>query len=383
MNHTPTVGLNRALALLIVLPTFAACDGDGDGGYGDMSLMALDSEVQAPADNPMSEAKAELGRLLFFDPILSANGDVACGTCHIPEFAYADGLALSIGVGGTGLGPDRVPGLEFPNAGRNAPSLLNVAYNGLVGTGANFDPTESPMFWDNRILSLEAQVLEPIASAAEMLGGDVLPEDALPQAIARLSGIAEYVTLFEGAFGPGGIDETRLSHALATYLRTLVTPNSPFDLFMRGDETAMTEQQQEGMDLFDAADCTNCHNGQMFSDWSLKTLGVGPHPDQLETDFGAGSFDFRSVSLRNVELTAPYMHNGTLATLEEVIDFYVAGESIHPGVVSNDLEPQPATEEQKLALLAFLEALTDTDFTQDVPDTVPSGLPVSGAAAEL
>ncbi|MEM8710787.1 MAG: cytochrome c peroxidase [Planctomycetota bacterium] len=359
----------------------ASCDDDGDGGYGGETLSALNAAVQAPADNPVTDEKAALGRLLFFDPILSAASDVACGTCHIPAFAYADGLALAIGTGGSGVGPDRVPGLEFPNAGRNAPSLLNVAFNGLGVTSEGFWPSRSPMFWDHRIRGLEAQVLEPIRAAAEMRGSSVLEEDAVPEALQRLAAIPEYVDLFDDAFGSPGIDETRLSYALATYIRTLVVRNSPFDRFMRGDEGAMTPQQQRGMEVFDEAECAGCHNGQMFSDWSLKSLGVGPNPDRPGNDEGAGNFRFRSASLRNVELTAPYMHNGTLATLEEVIDFYAAGVSVHPSVSSNDLEPQSISSSDKLALISFLEALTDTGFDHDVPDSVPSGLQVPGSSS--
>lgn len=367
-------------AARLAVPTLialASCGGD-EGGYGDTSLAALDAAVVAPATNPISPEKASLGRLLFFDPVLSATGDVACGTCHIPELAYTDGLPLAIGVGGTGLGPDRVAGVEFPHAGRNAPSLLNVAFNGLVGTGEGFDPNASPMFWDHRTSGLEAQVLQPIASAAEMRGSAAPEHEALPQAIARLTAIEEYVELFEQAFGPGGIDEQRLAHALATYVRSLVVRDSPFDRFLRGDESALSAQQQLGFEFFQSASCNNCHSGPMLSDWSLRTLGVGPHPDLLEHDEGAGGFRFRSVSLRNVELTAPYMHNGTLQTLEEVVDYYLLAESAHPSVPHIEIAPVQATQAERLALVAFLEALTDTNFPQGVPASVPSGLPVQG-----
>lgn len=375
----PRLAGGLALASLLAL---SACD-DGEGGYGTESLSALNAPVVSPDANPITDEKVALGRLLFFDPILSADGEVACGTCHLPAHAYTDGQALAIGVGGTGLGPDRVPGVEFPNAGRNAPTLLNVAFNGLRGMGNGFNPENSPMFWDHRVRGLEAQVLEPIKNAAEMRGSSILEEEAIPRAIQRIEAIGQYVTLFEEAFGPGPIDETKLSHALAAYLRTLVTRDSPFDRFMRGDDAALTAQQRRGREVFDEADCSGCHNGPMLSDWSLKRLGVAPHPDRPGQDEGAGGFRFRSASLRNVALTAPYMHNGTLATLEEVIDFYAAGVSVHPGVPSSDLDPQSIGPNDRLALIAFLEALTDTGFSTDVPDSVPSGLPVPGATPGL
>lgn len=368
-------GIGRAAAALSLL-LLAACD--DDDGYGGETISALDASVRAPLDNPFTEAKSELGKLLFFDPILSATSDIACGTCHIPALAYTDGLPLAIGMGGTGLGPGRVPGLEFPNAGRNTPTLMNVAFNGLQEGEEFQDPARAPMFWDHRVRGLEDQVLEPIRTASEMRGSAVLEEDAIPDAVQRLSGIPEYVTLFEQAFGPGGIDETRLSRALATYVRSLVTRNSPFDRFMRGDAAAMTAQQQRGMEVFEEADCAGCHNGPMLSDWSLKRLGVGTNPDRPTADEGAGDFRFRSASLRNIELTAPYMHNGTMATLEEVVDFYAAGNSLHPDVQGNDLERQDISGNDRRALVAFLEALTDTDFDHTVPASVPSGLPVPG-----
>ncbi|MEM9378815.1 MAG: cytochrome c peroxidase [Planctomycetota bacterium] len=364
-------GLLAGIAALLLLP---ACDDDG------APVFALDAAVVAPPGNPITEEKVALGRLLFFDPILSVEGDVACATCHVPELAYADGLALTIGVGGVGVGPDRVPGAEFPNAGRNSQGLVNVAFNGLGGPLSIFDPTRSPMFWDHRTRGLEAQVLEPIASAAEMRGSSVLEEEAVPLALERLRAIDEYVQLFEGAFGPGAIDETRLSHALATFLRTLVARDSPFDRYMRGDHGALTAQQLDGFNAFHEFECSECHNGPMFSDWSLRVLGVAPHPERLGLDDGAGGFRFRATSLRNVELTAPYMHNGTMATLEEVLEFYSNGDSLHPNVFGNEIERQDMSEADQLAIIAFLESLTDPNFDRTVPATVPSGLPVPGAS---
>ncbi|MEM1451504.1 MAG: cytochrome c peroxidase [Planctomycetota bacterium] len=371
-THRPRPGLLLAVASLLAL---ASCDEDG------APVFALDAAVQAPPFNPITEEKAALGRLLFFDPILSTDGEVACATCHVPALAYADGLALTIGVGGVGLGPDRVPGAEFPNAGRNSQTLLNVAFNGLGGPLTSFDPTRSPMFWDHRTRGLEAQVLEPIASDAEMRGSSILEEEAVPQAVERLRAIEEYVLLFEEAFGPGEIDATRLSYALATFLRTLVARNSPFDRYMRGDHNALTGLQRQGFSAFHEAECSECHNGPMFSDWSLRVLGVPPHPDQLELDDGAGGFRFRATGLRNVELTAPYMHNGSIATLEEVVDFYSDGDSLHPNVQSNEIERRDLSDGDRLAIVAFLESLTDPDFDRSVPDSVPSGLPVPGASS--
>ncbi|MEM9803099.1 MAG: cytochrome c peroxidase [Planctomycetota bacterium] len=365
---------NGARIGIVSLLALASCDDDGE------PIFALDAPVPAPASNPITEEKAALGRLLFFDPILSATGDVACATCHLPTFAFADGIDLTIGVGGTGVGPDRVPGTEFPHAGRNSQSLLNVAFNGLRSNDSGIDPSTAPMFWDNRTFGLEAQVLEPIASDAEMRGSTLLEEEAVPEALERLRGITEYVDLFEDVFGPGGIDDERLSFALATYVRTLVVRNSPFDRFQRGDENALTPEERRGMNIFHDAECSECHSGPMLSDYSLMTIGVAPHPDRATIDGGGGTFNFRTPSLRNVALTAPYMHNGTLATLEEVVEFYSDGFSLHPNVSGTDIEPADLGFADRQALVAFMEALTDTNFDHSVPDSVPSGLPVPGAA---
>lgn len=378
MNRNERIRGPKLILAVMCLSTLSACD-DDDGGYGGEPLFPLDAAVLTPPDNPITDAKADLGELLFFDPVLSTDGDVACATCHLPAFAYADGRALAVGVGGTGEGPARIPGAEFPNAGRNAPTLLNVAFNGLTEPGSSYDPANAPMFWDHRIRGLEAQVLDPIRTPSEMLGSAVQPENAVQAAVDRINAISEYVDRFDDVFGPGGADETRLSHALATYVRTLVVRDSPFDRFMRGDTAALTAQQQRGMDVFEDADCAGCHNGPMLSDWSLKRLGVGPHPDGPMSDTGAGDFRFRSASLRNVELTGPYMHDGSIGTLEEVIAYYATAESVHPGVSSIDIESQSMSASDRLALLSFLEALTDTGFDTTNPPSVPSGLPVPGA----
>lgn len=354
--------------------------------------------------------RVELGRLLFWDPILSGEKDVACVTCHHPDFAYADGRALSLGAGSVGLGPDRVDvsAGEVPVVRRNSPTLLNTAFNGLdrrrrrrggPREPATVDPTRAPMFWDSRVRSLEAQALEPLRTLEEMRGRAYPADVALDSVVARLDAIPEYRALFEDAFGAGASPTAnRIAEALAAFQRTLVAMDSPVDRFLGGDSTALTSAQRRGMEAFERAECDDCHEGRMFSDFDLRAEGVPEHPLLAQPDTGGGRFRFRTPSLRNVALTAPYMHNGTLATLQDVLRFYDEGRSRNPNVADrggrgrrdrDDGDGRPAvdrrfrgvddmTEDEMRDIVAFLGALTDERFDRAVPARVPSGLPVGG-----
>lgn len=370
-------------------------------------LLTIGGPVSLRAQAPTAPVE-ELGRLLFWDPILSGNRDIACATCHHPDFAYADGRELSLGTGSTGLGPDREDqsGGTIPVVRRNSPTILNVAFNGLDdGRGRrrrNAEPTleavnqeRAPMFWDNRVRSLELQALEPLKALEEMRGTAYAEDEALDIVVGRLQEIPEYVALFEAAFGSGeAITAPRIGEAVAAFERRLVAVASPFDRFRAGDESALTAQQRRGMEEFDAAGCDRCHDGLMFSDFDLHAEGVAEHDILAEPDTGDGRFRFRTPTLRNVELTAPYMHNGTLRTLEDVLEFYDDGDSLNPNVsdrgrrggvegvarLDRDFRRVDNMSDQEMAdIVAFLEALTDPDFDRMIPDRVPSGLPPGGA----
>ena len=362
----------------------------------------------------------ELGRLLFWDPVLSGPMDVSCATCHHPDFAYADGRALSLGPGAVGLGPDRIDTADgaIPVAQRNSPTLLNVAYNGLDRQrrrrrgGPRFTPLpadfesvnaeRAPMFWDRRARSLETQALLPLTIREEMRG-DAYPEEAaVDSVVARLRAIPEYVSLFRDVYGEETtIEATQIARAIAAFERTLVAGDSPFDRFLAGDEDALTTQQRRGLDEFNEADCSDCHRGPMLSDFNMHAEGVAENPLLAEPDAGDGRFRFRTPTLRNVAVTAPYMHNGMLGTLEEVLAFYDRGRSENPSVSNrrrrrgdNDRRDEtPATPgrlsgrfrgvddmtvQQQEDIIAFLEALTDPDFDRTIPARVPSGLPPGG-----
>ncbi len=371
-------------------------------GVGAIQRVTLVSaqEGNEPAARTATE---ELGRLLFWDPILSGDRDIACATCHHPDFAYADGRPLSLGPGSVGLGPARTDTTNgaIPVVKRNSPTVVNVGFNGLDdnrrrrqafdGTVASVNQENAPMFWDNRLRSLELQALEPIKAFEEMRG-TAYPEDAaLDMVVARLEAIPEYVAVFEHAFGTGAsVTPPRIGQAIAAYERTLTAMNSPFDRFRAGDSSALSAQQRRGMEEFDDVGCDRCHDGVMFSDFDLHAEGVAEHPLLEAADAGDGRFRFRTPTLRNVALTAPYMHNGTLGTLEDVLRFYDNGRSENPNVsnagrrqrgdglprLSRSFVRVDDMNERAMAdIVAFLEALTDPDFDRTIPARVPSGLP--------
>ena len=373
----------------------------------------------ASTSPPAGNLREELGRLLFWDPVLSGPMDVSCATCHHPDFAYADGRALSLGPGAVGLGPDRVDlaGGVIPVAQRNSPTLLNVAYNGLDRQrrrrrGPRFTPLpadletvnqeRAPMFWDRRARSLETQALLPLTIREEMRG-DAYPEEvAVDSVVARLREMPEYVSLFREVYGEEtSIDATQIAVAIAAFERTLIAGNSPFDRFLAGDEDALTTQQRRGLDEFNEADCSDCHRGPMLSDFNMHAEGVAENPLLAKPDAGDGRFRFRTPTLRNVAVTAPYMHNGMIGTLEEVLEFYDRGRSENPNVSNrrrrrgdddrrDEIPATPGrlsgrfrgvddmTVQQQEDIIAFLEALTDPDFDRTIPARVPSGLTPGG-----
>ena len=270
---------------------------------------ALPDRAPAPADNPWSEAGEQLGRKLFFDKRLSRDGTVSCASCHqlSEDKGGADGLRVSTGIGGQ-------------RGGRNVPTVLNAAFQRVL-------------FWDGRAISLEEQALGPLTNPVEMGMADL-------QAVeARLASLPEYVPLFANAFPDQPVlSATNLARAIAIYERTLITPDSPYDRFVRGDDSALTEQQIRGMALFEAVGCIRCHAGVNFSEAGISGT-TSPFrafpalPDEyyvrkyrftqdrglLNDNEGARTGIWRIPSLRNVGRTAPYFHNGAVDTLEEAV----------------------------------------------------------------
>ena len=354
-------------------------------GFSQDAFSALPQTVKGPPDNPPSADKAALGKLLFWDPILSGAKDVACASCHHPRFGYSENRDLSIGVNGIGLGEER----EFASANaiplvkRNSQTLLNVAFNGIDESG-QYEPSAAPMFWDMRVTSLETQALQPIKTFEEMRGDAYAEDGALDAVVARLNAIPEYRTLFRKAFGgENTVSAGNLGKALAAFERTLLANNSSFDRYMRGDRNAMTATQIAGMLRFQTIGCANCHNGPMFSDYKPHVLGVPDNAKLEQSDRGIkdAPYAFRTASLRNLTFTAPYMHNGTFQTLREVIRFYRRPPR-NPNVGRQEVDPlirqlrRPGRGADEL--IEFLNALNDDSFDKSIPSRVPSGLHPGG-----
>lgn len=370
----------------------------------DVDLMGLTTLPAAidPADNPTSPDKVALGKLLFWDPIIGGEKDMACVGCHHPDFGYSDGLDLPIGVNGTGLGPDNRTansgGLDLPNGDigrvpRNAPTVINAAYNGFV-TAETFDASASPHFWDGRAASFEAQSSGPPGSREEMKGDAYESEVAFDSIVNRLKAIEEYVTMFGDVFG-GGIEtvtEENFNKAVGAFERSIIAINSPYDKYISGDLTALTEQQKHGLLLFNGkGKCSECHSGPAFNDGDFHKVGVMENPDSPnsmdgntdegrmnETEEMADQYKFKTPTLRNISLTGPYTHNGMYATLAEMVDLMSSGVSDNANYTDTEITPTGLSEDEKAAIVAFLESLTDNDFDKVEPTSVPSGLQVGG-----
>ena len=369
--------------LIVTVTALVNCTKNDKAVNGNFSALPL--AVIAPADNATTAEKVGLGKLLFFDPILSGNNDIACATCHHPSLGYADAIDLSIGVNGQGLGRARhfLSPNNIPFAKRNALSIINTGFNGMTADGT-YDPSTAAMFFDSRTHSLELQSLEPIKTMEEMRGTAIAPADILDTVVSRLKRIPEYVQLFNTVFqATNAVTTQNLGKAIAAYERTIVSNNSPYDKYMRGDQSAMSATQVQGMNLFASNGCNNCHSGAMFSDYSLHVLSVPDNPKRPTDDGANGSYAFRTPSLRNLSLTAPYMHSGAFNSLDAVLDFYDrVGDrrSQNPHVSNGQLDGklQRINRGDKDAIIQFLNALNDGSFDKSVPAAVPSGLHPGG-----
>ena len=362
-------------------------------------LAALPAQPAAPADNPSTPDRVALGRLLFWDPILSGQKDVACATCHHPSLGYSDGLDLSIGANGVGLGRERAFLPERPQrmVKRNSQTVLNVAFNGLT-SGGDVSVTAAPMFWDLRVRTLEAQALEPIKALDEMRGGTYPEERALSAVVARLNGNREYRRMFARAFGGSTpVNDGNLGRALAAFQRTLVASNTPFDRYMRGDTSAMTPDQVRGMDRFQQIGCVNCHSGPMLSDFAAHVLAVPDSSKLPETDSGVNkTYAFRTPSLRNLSprrrtctmvrsrhcqtsstSTAGSVEAGDVAAAEAEAE---ARDQPAGGAGSDRSAGPPAEHAWPRATGPHRVSARPgrPDFDRIVPEHVPSGLPVGG-----
>jgi len=385
--------------------------------------------IPYPVNNTYNPDRVELGRLLFFDPILGGEKDVACGTCHLPKFGMADGRRLAAGTSGHGFGPDRILGFSAVSGDtiieepRHTMTVFNTAYNKDESGEAS---TKGFMLWDGKDRGLEAQALRAIIVRVELRGDAYPREMAVDSVLARLRSIPDYVELFNKAFPAEAdsvarqiprlackwdttplksvITRSTLGRAIAAFERELITDNTPYDRYVLGDDNALTQSQKRGLEIFfEKGNCASCHSGPEFSEGRFRVQGVeqiGPGQPLASTNTGtprpsgrdrgrfvtSGNredlFAFRTVSLRQVAKTPPYMHDGALSTLEEVIEFYDRGggdeESIDPERIDSNLFSLGLTDGEKDDLLHFLEALTDETIHVKLPPRVPSGLKPAG-----
>ena len=284
-----------------------------------------------PSDNQPTQNKIDLGKKLFFDPILSRDYSISCGTCHHEDKLFTDALQVSVGIDGN-------------QVSRNAPSLINVAY-------------QPYMFWDGGVPTLEQQVLAPISNPLEM-------DFDVNSVVARLNNNEEYKNLFELAFSASPSVYT-LTRAIANYERSLFSTKSRYDQFLYDNNTnALTASEKNGKNIFfgERGECFHCHGEYNFTDNSFKNNGLYlNYADSgraritgLSTDVGR----FKVPSLRNIEKTAPYMHDGSLATLEEVVEHYSSGGNPHPNK-SGLIQPINLSAQEKQDLVNFLKSLTN------------------------
>ncbi|MEM6646135.1 MAG: cytochrome c peroxidase [Bacteroidota bacterium] len=291
------------------------------------------------AFNRLTPEKVNLGERLFFDPLLSRDRSVSCGSCHLPAFAFADPRRLSAGVDGR-------------RGERNSPSLVNVVY-------------ERGLFRDGASPSLEAQVFGPLENPDEM-------DIRLDTLLARLANDASYRRDFDMAFGEGPTAQN-FAQALAAYQRTIVSGGGRYDDWLMGEPEALTEDERQGLALFEGkAGCVGCHSGPRLTNDRLANNGLAldfARADSGRARITADPADFgrfKVPSLRNVALTAPYMHDGRFGSLADIIDHYDSGGT---GARNQDARIQPLrlTPQEKTHLLAFLDTLTDDEIYAGVP----------------
>jgi cytochrome c peroxidase len=319
-------------------------------------------DVPVPLDNPQTQAKIELGKLLFFDARLSGDGNTNCAKCHDPKYGFSNNEELSFGYTST-------------KHWRHAPSIINGAYN-------------TSFFWDGRAGSLEDQALGPIEAAIEMNQNLVMLEEELRQ-------VPDYVRMFKAIFGTE-VTAEGIAKAIAAFERTIISKNSPFDKYTAGDKNALNDKAIKGLGLFKGkANCIRCHKGPNFDDTDFHNTGI-PETKMLQTDsgcitaryfFGRGvgvekldrdlgrylitkkdsdKGKFKTPTLRHIDKTPPYMHNGIFYDLEEVVDFYNKGGGDNPNK-DKLLVPLGLTDDEKEALVEFLKSLTGEKIVVETP----------------
>ncbi|MCX6126251.1 MAG: tryptophan tryptophylquinone biosynthesis enzyme MauG [Proteobacteria bacterium] len=296
------------------------------------------TETPFPKENSYSKARSDLGRTLFFDPRLSASDWISCATCHNPALSWGDGLPKGIGHG-------------MGTLGRRTPTILNLAWGEL-------------QFWDGRAASLEEQALGPIEAPGEMN----LPHDKM---LAKLDKVKPYKALFESAYPGEGITKDTIAKAIATYERTIVSGVAPFDRWVKGDTKALTDAEKRGFVVFnEKAMCSKCHSSWRFTDDGFYDIGVSGDDigrAKILADIPSMKFAFKTPTLRNVDHRGPYLHNGSEASLEDVVEFYNVGGRATRKERSDNIRKLGLTSREKSDLVSFMKSLTSKDADTVVP----------------
>ncbi len=349
LNESPTAPVRWFLCVGLLLICVIAQPGmvEAQTEYRLALPLGLEKDsLVIPGDNPLTEEKVALGKLLFFDTRLSANGTIACASCHKPSLAFTDGQPVSTGI-------------HRQQGGRSAPTAINRVFS-------------AAQFWDGRAATLEAQSVGPFVSPVEH---GFPNHEAL---VATVRGITGYQPLFERAFGPTPVTVDLIGKAIASFQRTLLSGNSPYDRFSEVDEAgALSDTAQNGFRVFlGKGQCLRCHFGFNFTDEQFHNLGVGWEQDNRDP----GRYDvtnnpedrgaFKTPTLREIARTAPYMHDGRFATLRQVIDFYDQGGTPNPHL-DPAIKPLKLTEREKDDLVEFLHALNGEGWAVEPPTTFP------------
>lgn len=335
----------KLLGIAAVCSFVTSCKKDTENIYDptpyELAIPQQFPPMDIPADNPLTVKGVDLGKMLFYDPILSGDGTQSCASCHAQGFGFTDkNLKFSVGIDGIA-------------GNRNSMPLINVGW-------------ATSLFWDGRAGTLEAQAFGPVVNPIEM-------HNTWSRAVSSLQAHPDYPKRFEAAFGTDQVDSTLVVKAIAQFERTLISANSRYDKRLRGEQN-LTVAQRRGEEIFfsERGDCFHCHGNVLFTDNLFHNNGL----DSVFTDLGLGAITgnpndygkFKTPTLRNLLFTAPYMHDGRFQTLEEVIEFYTTGLKFSPTIdplMTKVNGRADLTEQDKSDLIEFLKAITDSSFVSN------------------
>ncbi|MFV1874063.1 MAG: cytochrome-c peroxidase [Oleiphilus sp.] len=314
-----------------------------EAGHASLQEWLLPDTPPYPEDNKPNEARVELGKTLFFDPRIGGDGNMSCATCHNPLLGWSDALPTA-------------KGFKSQVLGRASPVVTNTAYNTL-------------QMWDGRKKSLEDQAISPMEASIEM-------QTNFTQLLNLLNHTESYKAAFDKAYPGEGVNKKTVAKAIASFERTIISNNSPFDQWVKGDENALTEQEVEGFKLFvnpEKGNCSVCHSAPNFTDNGFHNIGLASwgeeNPDvgrYAERPLGIMKGAFKTPTLRDISLSAPYFHDGSSKTLDSVMEHYIAG-----GIVKTNLSPNmkalKLNASERDAIVAFLTKLTTPQTNFELP----------------